>query len=200
MTWIQTHSRKAFDLLSPRPEDVSIEDIAHALARICRWTGHTRTFYSVAQHSVLCATIAPRDCKLEALLHDAAEAYIGDISRPLKKMLGDQIQHIEQRIEVAIASAFGIAFPTPYPVKYADNMLLATEAEDLMGGAVDGWTKEITTRIWPYHIEPWCIDEAEHRFLKEFHKWKRNSPATHQITFGDGRDYQKTLTVTPPPT
>jgi len=73
-----------FDILNPRAEDVRIEDIAHALSQQCRFTGHTKTFYSVAQHSVLASTLVAAPDELWALLHDASEAYMGDMNRPLK--------------------------------------------------------------------------------------------------------------------
>ncbi len=87
--YIATYTGKQFYPLDPRPEDVCLEDIAHSLSNLCRFTGHTDTdrFYSVAQHSVICSTIVAPEAALLALLHDAAEAYLGDISRPLKRDL-----------------------------------------------------------------------------------------------------------------
>ena len=79
MSWIQTFQGKAFDPFAPRPADISHFDIAHALSNICRFTGHTNTFYSVAQHSVQVALLVPRPMQLAALLHDASEAYLCDI-------------------------------------------------------------------------------------------------------------------------
>jgi len=80
--WIQTYTGKRFWPLDPRPEDVDILDIAHSLSLLCRFTGHTSSFYSVSQHSILVAQEVPKRLRLWALFHDAAEAYIGDIARP----------------------------------------------------------------------------------------------------------------------
>ncbi len=78
--WIQVRSGRKFHPLDPRPEDVDINDIAHALSNLCRFTGHCTDFYSVAQHSVIASQIVPPASALAALLHDASEAYMGDIS------------------------------------------------------------------------------------------------------------------------
>ena len=83
--WIQTFTGRAFYVLDPRPEDVDIEDIAHALSMQCRFAGHCREFYSVAQHSVTASWLVPPEDALWGLLHDAAEAYVVDLPRPIKR-------------------------------------------------------------------------------------------------------------------
>jgi 5'-deoxynucleotidase YfbR-like HD superfamily hydrolase len=82
--WIQTYSGIKMHPLSPTEEEISIEDIAHALSNLCRFTGHCNKFYSVAQHSVLVSVYSPRDYAMWGLLHDASEAYLNDIARPIK--------------------------------------------------------------------------------------------------------------------
>lgn len=82
--WIMTHTGKKFKPFNPRTEDIDIEDIAHALSNICRFNGHVNQFYSVAEHSVLVSVLCPEELKLKGLLHDAAEAYLGDVPSPLK--------------------------------------------------------------------------------------------------------------------
>ena len=137
---ILTHSGLEFDVCNPDPDLIEIEDIAHALSHICRFTGHSKHFYSVAQHSCLCATLVPPEHALEALLHDAAEAYIGDVSSPLKAQLPGY-QAIEAKLEQAIRQRFGLpAQKTPW-VKEADLQMLAAEKAQLM----------------PQHEEPWDI-------------------------------------------
>ena len=84
-TWIQTHSGIAFDLLKPTPDMIVIDDIAHALSNLCRFTGHSK-FYSVAQHSRLASFMVSEQFALQALMHDASEAYLTDISAPLKAL------------------------------------------------------------------------------------------------------------------
>src|SRR5712664_1181267 len=82
--WIETFTGHAFYLLDPRPEDILIEDIAHALSQACRFTCHTRRFYSVAEHSYHIAVLCEKEYKLGGLLDDAEETYLGDMNRPLK--------------------------------------------------------------------------------------------------------------------
>lgn len=138
-SYIQTASGGQMWPLDPEPEDVQIEDIAHALANVCRFGGHTRTFYSVAQHSILVSQWCPPEYALWGLLHDAAEAYIGDMVRPIKygSEVGKHFQRVEERLLAVIAQAFGLSSPEkqfiPEAVKAADDWILAAEARDLMG-------------------------------------------------------------------
>jgi uncharacterized protein len=97
--WIQTYTGKQFWPLSPLPEDIVIEDIAHALSMQCRFGGHVRTFYSVAQHSVHVSLLVEPQYALWGLLHDAAEAYLVDLPRPIKKF--SEMGLLYQEIEAA---------------------------------------------------------------------------------------------------
>jgi 5'-deoxynucleotidase YfbR-like HD superfamily hydrolase len=133
---IKTFTGKRFDLVDPDPATVDIVDIAHALSMQCRFTGHCREFYSVAQHSVLvcnqvASLLAPAKVTLAALLHDAAEAYTGDLSRPAKLAMGRTWLIFEHRIHCAIAYRFGFSTIYPLIVKEADDRMLATEMRDL---------------------------------------------------------------------
>ena len=85
--YIQTYNGKLFSLIDPQPEDVHIADIIESLSKQCRFVGHCKYFYSVAQHSVIVSNIVNEEERLAALMHDAVEAYIGDISKPLKLTL-----------------------------------------------------------------------------------------------------------------
>lgn len=138
MSWILTHSGKHFDLIDPQPSMINVLDIAHALSNCCRYAGHCRYYYSVAQHSVLASQIVPPEFALEALLHDASEAYIGDVTRPLKHLLPDY-RAIEHKVEAAIRSAFGLPEAQSYPVTIADRIMLATERRDLMPEDAAEW-------------------------------------------------------------
>lgn len=152
--WIETYTGKKFWPLDPRPEDVCIEDIAHALSLICRFNGHCKHFYSVAHHSVLCCKLAslkghgPR-IRLLALLHDAAEAYVTDIPRPIKGYI-EGYKDIENRVQVAILGALGIDLPTKkekMDVKILDRIMLSTEGKQIM--PFDGWGN----MLYPPHDE-----------------------------------------------
>lgn len=144
--WIETYSGRKFHPLDPRPEDVEIEDIAHSLAMQCRFNGHCRFFYSVAEHSVLVArhveSVAGREAALWALLHDAAEAYVTDVPRPIKPMLRGYGE-IEGRVMAAIAQRFGLPAVMPREVKEADRRILTDEHYRVMGregpGVVNVW-------------------------------------------------------------
>ena len=108
---IMLHSGRLLDLTNPEPDQIEIDDIAHGLAHTCRYAGQCDGFYSVAEHSVLVSYTA-RSAKLAALLHDAAEAFIGDLPRPLKLLI-PQYKIIEMQLERAVFRRFGVAWPPP---------------------------------------------------------------------------------------
>ena len=173
-TTIVTFTGKQFDFLNPRPEDICIEDIAHALANICRYNGHTRKFYSVAEHCVR-ASYVPVGDPLDNLLHDAAEAYIGDVPTPQKQNMGwwDGIrfwsyQHIEVSIVVTIYNGLGLDCATPRNTRQADKTMLVTEIRDIMppSEAFEVWTGEIEPL--PETIRPWPPEFAENEFLLRY--------------------------------
>lgn len=120
-----------FDFANPEASEFTIEDIAGALSRLCRFTGQTREFYSVAQHSVVVSRMLPDRLKLAGLLHDAHEAFVGDISTPLKGLLPD-FRALEHRIQRVVLARFGLHHPLPLEVKHADECALLTEARDLL--------------------------------------------------------------------
>jgi 5'-deoxynucleotidase YfbR-like HD superfamily hydrolase len=154
-----------FDLLEPRPKDIHIEDIAHALSNLSRFTGHCRRFYSVAEHSLNVASYLPDRWKLSGLLHDAAEAYIGDMTRALKHhtLCGQYFREVEWPIEQAIQERFQLPEPDHELIKAADNAVLKVEQEQLMHNSA-----------WPHQRHSAMIrclppPEAEQAFLKEFY-------------------------------
>lgn len=163
--WIQTFTGRQFWPLAPRVEDVDLRDIAHALSNICRFTGHVRRFYSVAQHCVIMTENAPDDIRREVLMHDAAEAYMTDIARPVKKSIPN-FKEIEIRIETCIAERFGLRFPWPDAVGELDLQALATERRDLMSPPPIPWKSTENVKPWPMVIEPWAPAKAEHVFLE----------------------------------
>ena len=149
MAWIQTYSGRQVDLIRPRVADIVLVDIAHALANSCRFNGHCRTFYSVAQHAVEVAKYlrefnAAPEVQLWGLHHDDAEAYLGDMVQPLKH---DPRMECFRRMEEGwmrlVARAFDLSWPEPVSVAFADRTLLATEARDLLGIQGDGWDLKV---------------------------------------------------------
>jgi len=136
--WIQTYKGKKFWPLDPRPEEVNIEDIAHALSLICRFNGHCNEFYSVAQHSVLVSDIVRPPEAFVALLHDGAEAYLGDVTSPVKRHLPN-VKEIEKRLEKIIFQHFKIENYDKEEISRADKIALYTEMRDLMSEPPEMW-------------------------------------------------------------
>lgn len=124
--WILTHSGKRFSFQDINPDAINIEDIATALSNICRFTGHLDQHYSVAQHCVLVSHLVEPHLAFEALMHDASEAYCGDVSSPLKARLPDY-REIEGRVDRAIRAKYGLPLVESPEVKVADLRMLATE-------------------------------------------------------------------------
>lgn len=130
--WIQTFSKKKFYPLNPNPDDIVIEDIAHALSNLCRFAGHTRQFYSVAQHSVLVSLHCHPDNALAGLLHDASEAYLLDMPRPLKRHSSFQFYNdAETLLMNAISWKFQCNLFERH-IHRADMRVFAAECRDLM--------------------------------------------------------------------
>lgn len=129
--YITTWSGHKFNFLNPEPTSITIEDIAHALSLQCRFNGHCESFYSVAEHSVKVCNLVEgygmeRDIVLTALLHDAAEAYIGDVVSPVKQLL-PEFKKIERDLEERIAERFSLVYPFPDVVSKADKEALRLE-------------------------------------------------------------------------
>ena len=166
---ILLRSGRYFNIAQPNPDDINIEDIAHALSRICRFTGHIVTLenYSVAQHSVLVSYIVPPQFALQGLMHDAPEAYIGDISAPLKQLLPDY-QAIERRVEQAVFEKFCLPLKLDATVKHADLVMLSTEKRDLMPPTTEPWPCELTHPAMSERISPLAPRQAELVFLARF--------------------------------
>lgn len=201
MYWMQTYSGRKVDLEYPQPDDIVIEDIAHALSMTCRFGGHCKGFYSVAEHSLLVekvletnlpysedslasepqgleewATSFKKDktLSLAALLHDAAEAYLGDLITPLKKIItretyleGRWLDTIQEKLKLPVAIN-----PMPKNVAAADRFMLTVEAHTLFSTLHPDW--DISKRL-PKNAEkflPQCLPPAvaETAFLSRFHE------------------------------
>lgn len=137
--WMQTAGGRQFWPLDPRPEEVFLDDIAHALSHLCRYGGHCRNFYSVAEHSVLMSrAVAPAFARW-ALLHDASEAYVVDVPRPIKPALAGY-DAIETRIMAAVCLRFGLPPEMPAAVKAADRAILTDEMQQAMASPPVPWS------------------------------------------------------------
>jgi hypothetical protein len=165
--WIPTATGGRFFPFEPQRGALAIEDIAHALACVNRWTGHAPRPYSVAQHSVLVSEIVPRAFALWGLLHDASEAYIADVAGPLKRLPAfDDYRDIESALETVIFEHFGLFGKRPACVKVADLTACATEVRDFFGVDPADW--DYTVLPLDERIEPWPWETAKAAFLERF--------------------------------
>ncbi len=172
LDFIETYMGKRVYFMDPRPDDFDITDIAHALSNNCRWTGHCKFFMSVAEHSVAVSYLC--DDPLAGLLHDASEAYLTDVAKPIKPFL-ENYMDIEDRIMKAIAKKYGFKYPLATSVKLADNQQLSTEAAFLVPSKGNHWAWDrwsvggkrpnVEDGIAPVGYTP---KEAEFRFLSRF--------------------------------
>lgn len=169
MTWIQTFSGKAFDVLDVDPMQISIIDIAHALSQICRYTGHTRYPYSVAQHSILMMDAMPGGTDVNtlkwALLHDASEAYLTDIARPVKPHLGNYMT-MEKQVMTGVAYRFGLKGAMPEIVKEYDTRILMDERRSLLGPCERDWGIDAEPLNVPIAFMPTTV--AKRLFLARY--------------------------------
>jgi hypothetical protein len=165
---------KAFYFLSPEQYPYTIRQIARALSQLCRFSGNLSTFYSVAQHSVLCSRIVPKEYALEALLHDASEAFLSDIPAPLKSLLPEYCK-IEDKVQESIFRHFKVARKgcvgaTLNPaVEDADALMLSAEARDF---ELPIPVRDYDGLIGVPRIIPWTPEAAMATFLRTFNKLK----------------------------
>ncbi len=199
-TVMQTYRGGPFDLLDPRPEDVRLLDIAEALSKINRFCGNTIFPYSVAQHSVcVSGMLDGTGLELEGLLHDAVEAYTGDLTSPCKAALRaiavtngashDVIKDLEEPIQEVIAQVFGLRHPIPLEVQRADHELLALERRWVLhpSTGVD-WSSHMVPpkKLDAYGLPPLEPTQARDAFLARFNAlslrravWLRDVKAEH---------------------
>lgn len=175
--FIVTYTGRRFPLATPLPGDVNRYDLAHALANLCRFGGHCR-FFSVAQHCVQVAELVEPEQRLAALLHDAHEAYLGDVVRPLKKMLGPEYADLASGCDAAICDHFRLDRLAIHAaaIRHADELALAVEAANLLSGGM----AEVAT--WP-GFGP-LLDEARRRgiLLQRLRTWP---PGEAELVFLD---------------
>jgi len=181
--WIQTYTGRQYFPTNPHPDMICVEDIAHALANICRYTGHCRRFYSVAQHSCWVSDNvhqvtpfnedprSPKELKRWGLMHDAAEAYLSDVSGPIKGLLAGY-KELEVLNLTVIAGVFGLEMPIPESVKRYDMIALATERRDIMLATDHEWKFLTEQRVEAINtpIVPWTPERAEDEFMVRFRR------------------------------
>lgn len=167
--WIQTYTGRQFWPLDPRAEDVDVIDIAHALSMQCRFAGHCLHFYSVAEHSVHVSRAVSAASALLALLHDAAEAYLVDVPRPVKPFLAGY-KEAEARIMRVVCAHFGIAAEVPDDVIEADWRILGDERANLSRCVVE-WRDP--PEPMGVRLSLWSPQDAETAFLARFRELHR---------------------------
>lgn len=173
-TYIETYTGKKFDVFNPQPEDISIVDVAHALSMMCRYNGHCKYFFSVAEHSInVCDFVAKtsnnKKLLLWGLLHDATEAYLADITSPVKPYLSNYVE-LEQKIMGVICGKFGLQVGMPTVIHEADIEMLRAEAYQLMTSKGVNWkaNMESDTPIIEMKLKCYSPDEAKLFFLEKF--------------------------------
>jgi predicted HD phosphohydrolase len=164
-------SGKYFDLANPRPEDFTFFDIAGPLAKICRFGGQIDYFYSVAEHLWHCTYLAEKDglpieTQQAILLHDAAEAFIGDVIKPLKIMFSEY-KKIELDVEWAISQKFAIDFAREeQAIKKIDHEMLIAERRHLFSKDDVEWEGENEVRKVEVQFRKWDHHEAEFAYIR----------------------------------
>lgn len=167
-----SYSGKKINLIEPTQDMIEINDIAHALSQICRFGGHSQSFYSVAQHSVIVAALAPMEWKKEALLHDAAEAYVGDIIKPLKVLIEPVFENIEDRFMQAICEKFELNPLKLLEIKKYDKQALEVEHEFLQKrnfAPFHNMMRELS--LLPDYNLIWSPKVSKHTFLAFYHRY-----------------------------
>ncbi|WP_448043765.1 phosphohydrolase [Bradyrhizobium liaoningense] len=167
--WMQTSRGKQFWPLDPRPEEVDILDIAGALSKLCRYGGQCLQFYSVAEHCVHVADYAPAKQALMTLLHDASEAYLSDVIRPIKSHLTNYLD-IEANLERCIAERFGLSYPWSADVKRLDTAILADERDQAMAPPPVPWP-QTTEPPLGVTLQFWTPKRARAEFLLAFRRY-----------------------------
>jgi 5'-nucleotidase len=171
--YLQTVSGRFVNPFDPDPDQLDIADIARALANVCRFGGHCRSFYSVAQHSVIVSELVEErggdvEDVFAALMHDATEAYLGDMPHPIKHRspLGEAFKAAEDHLEEVIRARFAIKPDVP-EIKRADRALLATERRAF---SAENWHWPELDGVAPLDLEltAWAPDEAERAFRRRY--------------------------------
>lgn len=166
-SFVQTRSGIPFFPLAPVVQDIEMRDIAHSLSLLCRYNGHTSRFYSVAEHCVLLSRAVDREHARWALLHDATEAYVGDLVWPLKEEVPDY-KRIEDGVMLAVCEKFGLDHVQPDQVKEFDRRIVLDEREALMSPARTPWPALEGFSPLGVQVEGWSPDRAKSEYTSRF--------------------------------
>jgi hypothetical protein len=168
--WIETYTKRKFNVFKPDLDSINIEDIAHALACNARFNGHLIRPLSVAEHSYYVSKYVGREHAFVALLHDASEAYLSDVPRPIKAFL-PEIKLVEQGVTRSIFDKYGIKGNIPEEVKLIDRRICASEALD-SGFHISEWIG--TEQYQPLDHTPsyWNYKDARFYFMNRFNELK----------------------------
>ena len=167
LNYIFTRSGQRFCFEQPSSNAVIIEDIAASLSKICRFTGHVRRFLSVAEHCVNASRIVAPRFALEALLHDAREAFIGDVSSPLKRVL-PEYRRVDALAHAAIVKAFDVPFVQSAEVTTVDLALLRHEAVSLISCNIDEFNLPPGLPVLKFKLACLPPHRAEAAFLRRY--------------------------------
>jgi len=172
--WIQTFTGKAFYPLEPEKciEKICIEDIAWSLSMQCRYAGHSKFFYSVAEHCIHVSNAVSTEYAFEGLMHDASEAYLVDIPRPIKPYILGYYE-MEKRLMVSISKVFGLQYPLPQNVKDCDSSILHDERLSLMHEGEKDWYLPFA-KIPGINIHCWSQPLAFRYFMQRFYELERS--------------------------
>lgn len=162
--WMQTYTGRAFYPMAAKVDDIDPLDIGHALSLLCRYGGHVSRYYSVAEHCVLMSRAVAPENQLWALLHDATEAYLGDMIRPLKLAL-PAYREAEDRLMAVICDRFGLAHECPPEVKHADRRILRDERDALMAPPPLPWAFIENVSALGVDVQGWHPTVAEFLYM-----------------------------------
>ncbi len=177
---ILLQSGNYYHFLDPDKNSFNLEDIAQSLSNTCRFGGHCHPYYSVAQHSILVSQIVPEEFAMAGLMHDAAEAFVGDIPSPFKTLIKSVYGPLEDAAHAAVADRFGLSLTLPLCVKEADLRLLVTEKRDLMPQTDVDWPMIHGYEPMDDVIIPMSASYAKAEFLLRFSQIRlMEKKATH---------------------
>ena len=171
-TYIETYTGKKFYFLNPLCSDIDIIDIAHSLSMQCRYTGHAKEFFSIAEHSILVAELCSDENKLWGLLHDGSEAYLTDVASPIKPFLKNY-KKMEKVLMDAICTKYGLKTSMPEEVHIADMEVLRSEASKLMTSKGADWkiNQNNDSPIIDLNIQCMSPFEAKIKFIEKFYDY-----------------------------